>query len=296
MCRSLFTNVSARRSSLSALSCLLRDSATSQRPATTSPDGKGGVLPLSRHELRLLTNTMTGFDMEAARLQADGAPVYVNDETTPALHAIQSIDRALAQSRLTCLKISSPLSLPVLYNRNDVSARRSSVPALSCLETPWNGVWAGMKHNPRPAPPPPPDSAPSPIEHFPATTSPDGKALELPLSRHELRMLTNTITGFDMEVARLQADGAPVCVNHETTPALHAIQSIDRALAQSRVKSPKISSPLSLPVIYNRNEAQDIPFKTLETLHVEIRLQQAGRLRKRVQKPQSSFFYHTRQI
>jgi hypothetical protein len=253
------------------------------------------VLPLSRHEIRLLANTMTGFDMEVARLQADGAPVCVNDETTPALHAIQSIDRALAQSRITCPKISSPLSLPVIYIRNAVSARRSSVPALSCLETPWNGVWAGMKPNPRPAPPP--DSAPSPrIGHPPATTSPDGKALVLPLSRHELRLLANTMTGFDMEVARLQADGAPVCVNDETTPALHAIRSIDRDLAQSRVKCPKISSPLSLPVIYNRNEAQDIPFKTLETLHVEIRLQQAGRQRRRVQKLQSSFFYHARQM
>ncbi len=177
-------------------------------------------------------------------------------------------------------------------DKHMVPARRSSLSALSCLETPWNGVWAGIHRSPRPASPP--DSAPSlRIQHSPATTSDDDKGGVLPLSRHEVRLLANTMTGFDMEVARLQATGATVCGNDETTSAQLAIQFIDRDLRQFRVKCPKISSPLSLPVLYNHNETQDICFKELEIQHLKTRLQQAEawslRDQVRVQKLQSSF-------
>jgi hypothetical protein len=116
----------------------------------------------------------------------------------------------------------------------------------------------------------------------------------LPLSRHEVRLLANTMTGFDMEVARLKATGATtVCGNDETTPAQLAIQFIDRDLTQFRVKRLKISSPLSLPVLYNHNETEDISFKALETQHLKTRLEQAEawprRDHERFQKLQSSF-------
>jgi hypothetical protein len=61
------------------------------------------------------------------------------------------------------------------------------------------------------------------------------------LSWHEVRLLANTMTGFDMEVARLQATGAAVPL-YEKAPAQLAIQFIDRDLTKSRVKCPKISS------------------------------------------------------
>jgi len=175
-------------------------------------------------------------------------------------------------------------------DKHMVSARRSSVSALSCLQTPCNGVWAGIHRRPRPASPP--DSAPSlHIEHSPATTSGDDKGGVLPLTWHEVRLLANTMTGFDMEVARLQATGATVCGNDEKTPAQLAIQFIDRDLTESRVKCPKISSLLSLPVLCNHNETQATSFKALETLHLKTRLRQAEAWsrRERVQKLQSSF-------
>ena len=247
-------------------------------------------------------------ERQAAQIPAAGEPIptlilekgslqYVNSLLPQGKHMVSA--RRSSVSALSCLETPwngvwagikqtpLPASPP---DKHMVSARRPSFSALSSLETPWNGVWADIHRTPRPASPP--DSAPSlSIEHSPATTSDDDKGGALPLSRHEVRLLANTMTGFDMEVARFQATGATVCRKDETTPAQRALQFIDRDLTQARCKCPKISSPLSLPVLYNHNETQLISFKTLETLHLKTRLKQAEAWsrRERVQKLQSSF-------
>jgi multidrug efflux pump subunit AcrA (membrane-fusion protein) len=241
--------------------------------------------------LRLQTaqETIQRLAAQISQISAAGEPIptlMLEKGSLQSVNSLLSPGKHMVSARRQNARPASP------PDKHMVPARRSSVSALSCLETPWNGVWAGIHRSPRPASPP--DSAPSlRIQHSPATTSDDDKGGVLPLSRHEVRLLANTMTGFDMEVARLQATGATVCGNDETTSAQLAIQFIDRDLTQFRVKCPKISSPLSLLVLYNHNETQDISFKVLETQHLKTRLKQAEawslRDQVRVQKLQSSF-------